>query len=192
LNAQPAELSAERLLQLSEDVSRIAGKVAELSMSLTASASDNQSTQRGVNRSAQQIEVSRENVEWLMRARKRRRQYLPADLFADPAWDILLDLLHAELAQHRMSISSLCIAAGVPTTTALRWITNMVNQGLLLRRPDPRDGRRVFIELCPDVSGTLRRYFVDVIGPGPTRTTVSCPIADGSDYAPPSECRMRA
>jgi DNA-binding MarR family transcriptional regulator len=165
LNAQPAEFSAERLLQLSEDVSRIASKVAELSMSLAASPSHFEDTEQ--DHSAQQIEVSREMVEWLIKVRKGRRQYLPADLFADPAWDILLDLLRAELVQHRVPVSSLCIAAGVPTTTALRWITNMVNQGLLLRRPDPRDGRRIFIELSPDVSGALRRYFVDIIGSGP-------------------------
>ena len=35
-------------------------------------------------------------------------------------------------------------------------------QGLFVRRADPHDGRRVFVELAPDASGALRRYFAEV------------------------------
>jgi hypothetical protein len=37
----------------------------------------------------------------------------------------------------------------------------MVDQGLFVRRSDPLDGRRVFVELAPDVSTGLKRYFVE-------------------------------
>lgn len=82
--------------------------------------------------------------------------------FADPAWDMLLDLLQAEIVQHRVPVSSLCIAAAVPATTALRWITSMTDRGMLVRRDDPYDGRRVFMELAPATSAALRSYFVEV------------------------------
>jgi DNA-binding MarR family transcriptional regulator len=95
----------------------------------------------------------------MIRARRLRATYLPADLFADPAWDMLLDLLQAEIVQHRVPVSSLCIAAAVPATTALRWIKSMTDRGLLVRRDDPHDGRRVFIEMAPATSAGLRRYF---------------------------------
>jgi len=36
---------------------------------------------------------------------------------ADPAWDMLLDLTAARAESRAVSVSSLCIAAGVPTTT---------------------------------------------------------------------------
>ena len=72
---------------------------------------------------------------------------------------MLLDLLQAELAQHRVPVSSLCIAAAVPATTALRWIKSMTDAGLFLRRADPHDGRRVFVELSPGASEGMRRYF---------------------------------
>ena len=85
-----------------------------------------------------------------------------AELFADPAWDMLLDLLQAEIVQHRVPVSSLCIAAAVPATTALRWIKSMTDRGLLVRRDDPHDGRRVFIEMAPATSAGLRRYFQEV------------------------------
>ena len=53
----------------------------------------------------------------VIRARRLRSRFFPDDLFADPAWDMLLDLLQAEIAQLRVPVSSLCIAASVPATT---------------------------------------------------------------------------
>jgi DNA-binding MarR family transcriptional regulator len=101
-------------------------------------------------------------VRAVIRGRRQRADFLPADLFADPAWDMLLDLLQAELVQHRVPVSSLCSAAAVPATTALRWIKSMTDRGLLTRRADPHDGLRVFIELSRATSLAIRRYFVEV------------------------------
>jgi DNA-binding transcriptional ArsR family regulator len=95
----------------------------------------------------------------LLRARRIRADYLPGDLFADPAWDMLLDLLAARLEQERVSVSSLCIAAAVPPTTALRWIRTLTDKGLVLRQADPHDGRRVFITLAQETADALLRWF---------------------------------
>jgi DNA-binding MarR family transcriptional regulator len=59
-------------------------------------------------------------------------------------------------------VSSLCEASAVPATTALRWIKTMTESGLLTRRADPLDGRRVFIEMSPATSQSLRHYFGEV------------------------------
>ena len=75
---------------------------------------------------------------------------------------MLLDLLQAEISQLRVPVSSLCIAASVLATTALRWLRSMVDQQMFVRRADPHDGRRVFVELAPDTSRTLRSYFTEV------------------------------
>ena len=61
-----------------------------------------------------------------------------------------------------MSVSSLCIAAAVPPTTALRWITAMTDSGMPVRRQDPADARRVFIVLSADTSAKMDDYFVAV------------------------------
>jgi len=106
--------------------------------------------------------LSADTVRSVIRARRLRARYFREDLFADPAWDMLLDLLQAEIAQLRVPVSSLCIAASVPATTALRWLKTMVSQGIFVRRADPHDGRRVFVELAPDASQALRRYFAEV------------------------------
>ena len=47
-------------------------------------------------------------------------------------------------------------------TTALRWLRSMVDQQMFVRRADPHDGRRVFVELAPETSRALRSYFTEV------------------------------
>ena len=98
-------------------------------------------------------------VRRMLRQRRMREQYFPADLFADPAWDMLLDLYAARLERQPVSVSSLCIAAAVPATTALRWIKTMTDAGLFLREADPHDGRRIFIALSDGACDALGRYF---------------------------------
>ena len=107
-------------------------------------------------------ELSGETVRSVIRARRIRSKFFDSELFADPAWDMLLDLLAAEIAQHRVPVSSLCIAAAVPPTTALRWIKTMTDSGLFVRRADPHDGRRIFVELSPAASDAMRGYFAEV------------------------------
>ena len=98
-------------------------------------------------------------VRRMLRQRRMREQYFPADLFADPAWDMLLDLYAARLERQPVSVSSLCIAAAVPATTALRWIKTMTDAGLFVRDADPHDGRRIFIALAEGTCDALARYF---------------------------------
>jgi hypothetical protein len=149
--------NAERLRQLSEEVSRIASTLARLSTGPGAPI-------RPIEKSsaADVPPLSVETVRSVIRARRMRARYFRDELFADPAWDMLLDLLQAEIAQLRVPVSSLCIAASVPATTALRWLKTMVSEGIFVRRADPHDGRRVFVELAPEASQALRRYFADV------------------------------
>ena len=149
--------SAARLRQLSDEVSRIASALARLSTNPAPTAATDSSQASG-----EVPEVSAETIRSVIRARRLRSRFFPEELFADPAWDMLLDLLQAEIAQLRVPVSSLCIAAAVPATTALRWLKTMTQEGLFVRRADPHDGRRVFVELAPETSHALRRYFAEV------------------------------
>ena len=152
-----SEQNAERLRQLSDEVSRIASTLARLSAGPAAAPLPSEMP-AGTDAPV----VSADAVRAVIRARRLRARYFSEDLFADPAWDMLLDLLHAEIAQLRVPVSSLCIAAAVPATTALRWLKTMVSKGLFIRRADPHDGRRVFVELAPEASQALRCYFGEV------------------------------
>jgi hypothetical protein len=152
-----ADKNAARLRQLSEEVGRIAATLARLSTGPSATPRPAESAPIG-----DVPAISVETVRSVIRARRLRGRYFPDDLFADPAWDMLLDLLQAEISQLRVPVSSLCIAAAVPATTALRWLKTLVQEGVFVRRADPHDGRRVFVELAPESSQALRRYFAEV------------------------------
>lgn len=99
--------------------------------------------------------ITAERIRAHLRARRLRDRFFPAELFADPAWDMLLDLGAARLEGRKVSVSSLCIAAAVPTTTALRWVKALVDRGLFSRESDPDDARRAFIYLTPETSNGL-------------------------------------
>ena len=105
-----------------------------------------------------------ELVRDVLKYRRRRAKFFKGDLFADPAWDILLELYAAELGQRRMSVSSLCLGAAVPGTTALRWIKTLERMGLICRANDPMDGRRVFLSLSSEAVSAMDGYFATVPG----------------------------
>lgn len=101
-------------------------------------------------------------VRLIIRQRQLRGQFFDPQLFGDPAWDILLDLTAARAEHTRVSVTSLCIASGVPPTTALRWIGQMVETGLLDRVEDESDRRRAFIQLSDKAAEAMARYFAEL------------------------------
>jgi hypothetical protein len=98
-------------------------------------------------------------------ARRRREHYFEAlaPAFGEPIWDLLLDLFVARCEGRRVSVSSACIAASVPATTALRWLAFMEEQGLLVRESDPADGRRAFVRLADDACRSMERYMTEMV-----------------------------
>ncbi|BCA63384.1 hypothetical protein HMP09_2618 [Sphingomonas sp. HMP9] len=109
-------------------------------------------------------EPSAADVRRAIRARRLRDQFFGATLFEDPGWDMLLDLYAAELERGRVSVSSLCIAAAVAPTTALRWIARMTDTGLFERHPDAHDRRRAFMVLSDRASEAMRGYIAATSG----------------------------
>lgn len=101
-------------------------------------------------------------VRRIIRQRQARAKCFDGELFADPAWDILLDLTAARAEHSRVSVTSLCIASGVPPTTALRWIAQMTDAGLLDRVEDESDRRRAFIALSDKAAEAMARYFAQI------------------------------
>lgn len=94
-------------------------------------------------------------------ARRLRDTLFPHDLFADPAWDILLDLFASELEGKHVSVSSACIASGVPSPTALRWLHRLEELGLIKREPDGADDRRAALTLTSAGREPLARWLED-------------------------------
>ncbi|MEZ5734961.1 MAG: winged helix DNA-binding protein [Novosphingobium sp.] len=101
-------------------------------------------------------------VRRIIRQRQLRARFFDGDLFADPAWDMLLDLTAARAEHTRVSVTSLCIASAVPPTTALRWVSQMSEAGLFERVEDETDRRRAFITLSEKAADAMARYFAEL------------------------------
>ena len=173
------ELSEEdrlALLRLTEQVGQIAQKLEALSSSSTGAAAQasafrfdgaddearmDEGTDRLVRAARPPLPDPR-LVRKIIRQRQLRARFFEGDLFADPAWDMLLDLTAARAEHVRVSVTSLCIASGVPPTTALRWIGQMTDASLLQRVDDETDRRRAFITLTDKAADAMARYFAEL------------------------------
>lgn len=154
------EREADRLRRLNDEVARIADVLSRLTG--TADRRPGTVADRGMDYrappAAAASPVSAADVRKAIRARRLRDQQFPG-MLEDPAWDMLLDLYAADLEGAQVSVSSLCIAAAVPATTALRWIARMTEAGLFDRQPDPFDRRRAFMALSGEGRDRMQRYF---------------------------------
>lgn len=162
------EAESARLRRLNEEVARIAETLARLTRG------DTGEDERGLRSDAigdrtrhyagppaytfVAADIGAREIRNVIRARRLRDQVFGGGLFEDPAWDMLLDLFAAELERAQVSVSSLCIAASVAPTTALRWIARMTEAGLFVRQPDPFDRRRAFMALSHRASTGMHDY----------------------------------
>lgn len=95
-----------------------------------------------------------------LRQRRRREERFPSGLFADPAWDILLDLYICEAEARRVSVSDACRASAVPESTALRCIRSMIAHGLISREGSMSD-RRVKYLVLADGAREMISYWIE-------------------------------
>lgn len=86
-------------------------------------------------------------AELLLDQRARRAEHLPADLFHEPAWDMLLALFIAQERRQTMNVKSLVACASAPVTTSQRWIDHLHKLRLIERVTDPEDRRRIEVSL---------------------------------------------
>ena len=93
-------------------------------------------------------------------AKRRSRLVADANLFADPAWFILLDLFVRQHSGLDTGVSSACHASFSPVTTALRHITILTERNIIVRRFDPRDQRRVYLELTDETKQEIQRILL--------------------------------
>lgn len=93
------------------------------------------------------------------RLRRKRDRFFPALFFGEPAWDLLLDLYAHDAKGKQVSVSSACLAAATPATTALRWIRILEANGYVTRLQDRSDSRVTFLQLTDLARTQLELYF---------------------------------
>lgn len=101
----------------------------------------------------------------IYQSRRLRAKLLPPDLLGEPVWDMLLDLVIQRMFGRRVSVTSLTIASGVPSTTTLRWIKVLIDHGLISREESAEDRRKVYIELTDKGYQVMHRLLANL----PTR-----------------------
>jgi DNA-binding MarR family transcriptional regulator len=97
-------------------------------------------------------------AEGILKSRRLREDLFGAEMFADPAWDMLLHLFVSGEGGRKVPVSCLCAASAVPQSTALRWIDTLANAGLLDKRLDTKDGRRIFVALTSEAAQLMRLH----------------------------------
>lgn len=68
-------------------------------------------------------------------------------LTGDPAWAILLEIFVAHTRGEMATMTSACARSGAPTTTALRYLNALVDQGCVTKTQSHTDSRVYFVEL---------------------------------------------
>lgn len=121
----------------------------------------------------------------IVTARARIGRYLDPSLFADPAFDILLDLLASEEEGRKVNMSSCACAGRVPRTTGLRWICTLEQKGLLERIDDEADQRTTFVRLTPDARASLIDYLGSIARVPTLSPKAKADDVEGSSTAEP-------
>lgn len=103
-----------------------------------------------------------DSLRFLQRLHEVRLRLFGEALLADPAWDILVELMRAALGGRRVAVTALCTASKAPFTTALRRIDDLIDAGLAMRIRDPSDRRRSYVELTAAGHQKMQRYLHDV------------------------------
>lgn len=158
------DMDAVRLQRLADEVGRIARTLSSLSAAapLTSNSVGDMRPSFYAEPVLGDQAVSARAIRAMIRTRRLRDRFFDSHLFADPAWDMLLDLMAARLERVQVAVSSLCIAACVPPTTALRWIKMMTDSGLFERVADPVDGRRIFIRLSDQTANAMTQLLTTI------------------------------
>lgn len=100
-------------------------------------------------------------------SRQRRNNLIRHDLFAEPAWDILLLLYVAHYRDQAMEVCRICSAISVAPTTALRWIGQLLDRDLATHLPPESSTQDVRIALSQDGIEEMERYLRDFLKRAP-------------------------
>ena len=101
---------------------------------------------------------ARELAKQLLAQRMARFDHFPAELFHEPAWDMLLALFVAQEERRTMNVKTLVGSAHAPVTTSQRWIDHLYKLKLVDRVIDPQDRRRMEISLSDAGNTAVRAY----------------------------------
>lgn len=101
----------------------------------------------------------------LLADRRARRACFPADLFHEPAWEMLVGLFAAQEDPRPVNVKALATYADAPITTCQRWIDHLCRLGLITRTTDPQDRRRIEVALSETGRAAMTAYLAGLPTP---------------------------
>lgn len=154
---------------LPKDIENLRGlltQVRELSASLDVAISNSQVLTKELRTAGDQLPHNRvlQHAKAVYAFRRKRSQWLPNDLFGEPAWDILLELFVMRMQGKPTRVKTACIASGVPATTALRWINVLERKGLISSSADSVDHRVRWIWLKDEPYQKIYEMLAEQLG----------------------------
>jgi DNA-binding MarR family transcriptional regulator len=99
-----------------------------------------------------------ERAETILRVRRARERLLGRAIMGEPAFDLLL-WLYVRSGQKEISLSSLARPAGIPYSSAVRWIRYLTDRGLVERTESKTDRRLTCVQLTPSGRAVLKELF---------------------------------
>jgi DNA-binding IclR family transcriptional regulator len=81
--------------------------------------------------------MTEDHVVSILILRRARDEIFGRSLFAEPAWDMLLELYAAGLGGRRMSLRDIALAIKIPESVAARWVVALAAHGLVSSHGDP-------------------------------------------------------
>lgn len=95
--------------------------------------------------------------------RRRRDSLIRHDLFAEPAWDMLLDLYIQHHRGQPVAVDRLCAVAATAGTTALRWLGLLIEKELVIRSSSAGEDGAVRVALSDRGVSEMERYLRDFL-----------------------------
>ncbi|WP_408913609.1 response regulator [Brucella pseudogrignonensis] len=144
-------------LQGSEHLDRLAGEL----QSLKGLLSPKSPSQHDGETAAEdpQKPLTKERLLALIQSNQVKKKLFKDDLFSDPVWNMLLDLMQQHLLGKEVAVSSLYFSSGAPIATASRRLAEMEKAGLVSRKHDRVDKRRQIVTLTPASYQLIEEYF---------------------------------
>jgi len=110
-------------------------------------------------------ELTEKQVRWLLDLRRERAELFGDGLFEEPAWDILLELLAAELAGRRLTLEDL--ARNAPKSTVARWVAALEERRLVVCDAGGLMPAQLWIVLSRPCAAKLTFFLSRVLGAAP-------------------------
>lgn len=95
--------------------------------------------------------------------RRLRTKFFPAELFLEPAWDLILDVFAAEQAGEPVRLSKTHLSACAPPSAAERKARLLVKIGMLTATPISPGGRSLELKLTPSAASKLERLLHEIL-----------------------------